>query len=107
MAADLFESSTRKLMRAKEHILDLELKIFNYVELSPYACVVDPDPHVPEHQVHKLRLTQPLPDELPTIIGDAANNLREALDNAGYAVAIASGQMNPQVLRIPLCQKCR
>jgi hypothetical protein len=42
----------------------------------------------------KAKLTQPFPEALGVIVGDAANNLRAALDHAVYGVAIGSGRVN-------------
>jgi len=63
--------------------------------------VIEPDPKHLDHQVHKIKLTQPLPVSVADITGDIVINLRSALDNAGYEVAVASGVVNPKNSAFP------
>ena len=99
--ADPFDSSRRKIARAKEHLANLEGKVKEFVLSDPYARVVEPHPDKPEYFIHKIKLTKPLPSSFADIAGEMAQALRNALDNAGYAVAIASGCINPKFTAFP------
>jgi hypothetical protein len=90
-----FQSARRKVARAKEHISTLECKIVAFFDAKPYIRVAEPDTIEPHLEVHKLRFTQGLPDLFATLASDALHNLRDALDNAGYALAVAAGKTNP------------
>jgi hypothetical protein len=101
---DPLESSKRKLERAKEHFDDLKGKITEFINLEPYEQVVEPHPDKSGYTVHKIKLTQPLPAFIGDIAGDMVHNLRSALDNAGYAVAVAAappGAKEPKYTAFP------
>ncbi len=59
-------------------------------KLPPYIEVVEDDPE-PGWKVRKVKFNIPIPWSFSNITFDAANQLRAALDQAGFAVAIASG----------------
>jgi hypothetical protein len=99
--SDPFESSRRKLARAEEHFVELQRKITEFTQVDPYTTVIEPHPEKPDHEVHKVKLTTPLPDSIGDITGDLVYNLRSALDNAGYAVAVASGRSSPKNTAFP------
>jgi hypothetical protein len=99
--ADPFESSRRKIARAEEHLADLKRKISDLGSDSPYERVMEPDPDNPNHEIHKLKLTKVLPPSLAEITGDIVQNLRNALDNAGYAIAVAFGSVDPKFTAFP------
>ena len=101
LAADPFESSRRKIARAKEHFADLKRKIQDFERIHPYESVVELHPDEPNHKVHKVKLTQALPGAIADVTADMAQNLRNALDNAGYAVSVASGRVAPKFTAFP------
>ncbi len=68
---------------------DLQREIVEFQDSNPYERVIEPHPDKPDHQVHKIKLTKALPEGIGDAAGDVAQNLRAALDNAGYAVALA------------------
>jgi hypothetical protein len=88
---DPFESSKRKLVRAKQHIYDFESCFRTFKDEYPCIKISEPDVNCPENIVHKLRLTKPVPESLDLIAADVVNNLRTVLDQAIYGVSIASG----------------
>lgn len=90
-----FDSARRKVARAKEHIATLEGEVAAFFAGKPYSRVAEPDPKQPHLEVHKLRFTGDLPDQFATMTSDGPHNLRDALDNAGYALAVASGKTSP------------
>lgn len=90
-----FEGAYRKVARAKEHISTLESETVAFFKAKPYIRVAEPDPKEPHLEVHKLRFTQGFPDLFATLASDALHNLRDSLDNAGYALAVAAGKTHP------------
>jgi hypothetical protein len=87
--SDAFASSKSKLAWAKENLLpDLDKRIREFHNLDPYAQVVEPDTQ-PGWEVHKIKLVRPFPEAFGNLVGDLVGNLREALDTAGYAIALA------------------
>jgi len=99
---DPLESSRQKLARGKHHIQDLEAKIKAFSDGEPYDVSVEPDPKVPDKRFHRVNLIMPLPAFFSDIAGDAVNNLRSALDHAGYGVAVACGKVNPKNAYFPI-----
>ena len=61
---DPFDSSRRKLARAKEHIAHLEEELLIFFQSDPYAPVVEPHSELPGHIVRKIRVTKQLPEAL-------------------------------------------
>jgi hypothetical protein len=89
--SDIFHSSKYSVERAKHHVLDLERQASEFLSSHAYTHVVEIDPNTSQ-KVYKLKLTKPMPVALSGIAFDAVNNLRSALDQAGYAIAIASAK---------------
>ncbi len=88
---DSFASSRSKLAWAKENLLpDLDRKIREFHDLDPYEKVIEPDVR-PGWEVHKIKLVKPFPEAFANLTSDIVVNLRSALDNAGYAIAVAIG----------------
>jgi hypothetical protein len=92
-----FRDSKLKVERGKQLIADLDREIRAYVESRPYALVVEhvalvipevaPDPNRCRLVVH---VSNPFPDCLALVAGDALHNLRAALDMlAGDVVRLA------------------
>ena len=100
---DPFESAVRKIDRARNHAMELERQFHAFTVLPPYTTFTEPDPKIPENTVHKVRLARPLPDGLSEIAGDVIGNLRESLDHAVFAVAVAAaaGNRHPQNAYFP------
>lgn len=88
---DPFSSSKYSLERAKGHIGDLERQISAFLGTDPYTRVMEHNADRTE-DIYKLKLAKPMPRALPGIASDAITNLRASLDQAGYAVAIATGK---------------
>jgi hypothetical protein len=99
--ANSFGTSRRKVERAKAHIAELEKETTLFFANRPYSVVIDPDPNSPIHEVHKLRFTKSLPDSFFDLTVDAVQNLRSALDNACYGLAIAAEKVKPRFAAFP------
>ena len=88
--SDPFASSRSKLAWAKESLLpDLDKRIREFLNLDPYAQIVEEDVN-PGWEVHKIKLVKPFPEAFGNLVGDVVGNLREVLDTAGYAIAVAA-----------------
>ena len=101
---DPLEGSKRKIARAEEHIEDLEREIKLFVNKNPYKQVIEPDPDRPHQTLYKIKLTEPIPGSFANIVGDVVNNLRSALDQAVYAIALASGIQSPKEAYFPFAR---
>ena len=101
---DPLESSRRKVTRAEEHFGDLQRKVNEFGWSNPYARVVEPHPDKANHVVHKIKVTKEIPAPVAEIVADVAQNLRNALDNAAYAVAVAAGNPNPKNCSFPFAK---
>lgn len=79
MDSQLFKSSKLKIERAKKHTSELNNEIVSFLRRKPYRIVIEPGA---EPGIHSLviRVRENIPDNFPTIIGDAIHNLRAALD---------------------------
>lgn len=97
----LLKSPQIKLERAGSHIQDLRKVIQEFIHSRPYGKVEEPDSKVPANTVHKIVLTKPVPDAVYSLTADAVSNLRNALDNAGYALAVAGGIADPKNCAFP------
>jgi hypothetical protein len=89
--ADPLESARLKLARGKKHVDDLKAELRAFNDTHPYEKVIEPNLEA-FGQVHlKVKLTKPIPKSITVIVGDAACNLRDALDHAVYGIAAANG----------------
>jgi len=88
--ADPFESSRRKIARAKHHIGELDTGLILFMKERPYEKIIQADAE-PGYKLHKARLSKPIPSNWSLVIGDAVTNLRAALDHMMYSCAVISG----------------
>jgi hypothetical protein len=98
--SNLFASPHLTILRAQHHIHDLNAKINEFVSTKPWSHAVEKDSDG-IHDLHKIKFARRLPADLPSILFDAANNLRAALDQAGYAAAKASGNPRLKATKFP------
>lgn len=87
---DPLESSRYGLEHAHRRIRELESEVAAFGALNPYAERIDKDAKTGE-QVLKVKLIKPMPRPWSGIAVDAVGALRSALDQAGFAVALAAG----------------
>lgn len=100
---DHFESAKRTVRRAKHHIDDLERQIIAFTDNNSWTYVVDLDADG-FHQLHKIRFSRSLPDDLPSILFDAVSNLRASLDQCGYACVIAAKSKSLKHIAFPFAK---
>jgi hypothetical protein len=116
--ADIFESPKGMLSRAKRQIPALYEQIKSFVRDKPWSLVRELDVDGAT-ELHKIRFTKSLSEDIPHIIFETANNLRAALDQAATQIGIRhSGKARPsakfpfgltedQVRRELLGDKCK
>jgi hypothetical protein len=103
--SDPFASSRSRLAWAKETLIpDLNKRLWEFNNLNPYAKVIEPDPQKPDWEIHKIKLVQPFPEAFANIASDVVVNLRSALDNAGYAIAVATGKPDARNTAFPFAK---
>jgi hypothetical protein len=87
---DPFQSSRRKIARAKKHLAELTREVDAFFARNDlYEPFVEAHPEKANFTILKVRFIQELPKEFEEITGDILGNLRSALDHAVYGVALA------------------
>lgn len=99
--SDPFNSSKRRIARAKIHIHDLKGRADSFLKDNPCFHVVEPDTDG-INNLHKIKFSATIPDSFGEIAADALENLRASLDQAGYAVAVAAGAKDPRSAYFPI-----
>lgn len=100
MPDDPFRSPKQKLARAQEHIRDFEAACKIFIEGNPYARSIEVDTDGVT-KLHKIKLTQDIPDRLTDLAQDSIEALRHTLDQIGYACALLAGKANPRCAYFP------
>lgn len=75
----LFYGSKLKIKRADRHIEDLRLVLAAFLKTQFYRLHVEKNPD-DGSSLLKCEVTEPMPSEVPLLIGDTIHNLRAALD---------------------------
>jgi hypothetical protein len=89
------------LARAKRQVADLDTQIKAFAKEKPWSHVVEKDP-TGATDIHKVKFTARLSDDLPHIVFEAANNLRAVLDQLGFAAANLAGNKDPKSCKFPV-----
>lgn len=76
-----------KIKRADAHIHEIHRAYKAFRESNPYGGFVEKDEKAGQ-LIYKFRALKPIPPDFPTIVGDAIQNLRAALDHAACCLAI-------------------
>jgi hypothetical protein len=87
---DPFSSSKYSIEHAKGHIFAFDQAHSLFINSRPYTLVVEQNADGTE-DFHKIKMTKPMPPQLAGIAFDAINNMRNALDQACFAVGTAAG----------------
>jgi hypothetical protein len=81
---DRFESALQKIGRARKHADDLEAEVWAFWNTEP--CEIEMmDGTLAERSFYRVRRISSLPSNIPLIAGDAAHNIRSALDHFAWA----------------------
>jgi hypothetical protein len=94
-----FLGARLKVRRAKHHINDANGVIKRFIALKPYEFVAETNAAGGEDLI--IRLTEPLPESLPAIIGDAVHNLASALDHMMWELLVAENGIPDRRLQFP------
>jgi hypothetical protein len=86
MPDDPFRSPKQRLTRARDKITQLKAAAEAFVKREPYARVVDIESGSGA-ELHKIKLTEGLPDLLTDLTMEIVEALRSVLDQAGFACA--------------------
>ena len=105
------ESARLKLCRAKVHLEALNAKVAVFIEGRPYAFFVDVNADKTEH-VFRIQILEDPNPTIPVVLGDYIHNLRSALDNLAWSLALKSsggklarfdkGQVAPRHISFPI-----
>jgi hypothetical protein len=68
-----------KVVRAYEHLKELEAEIGRYYDTNPAKMVRQPEGS-PDQYIGKIVTDAPIPARIPLMIGDCVQNLRSSLD---------------------------
>jgi hypothetical protein len=101
---DPFDSPKCRLLRAKQHIRDLDSRINKFFKKQPHKGVVERDANG-LNELHKVRLTKPIPSQFADRTAETVEALRSALDQTGYAVAVLAGATEPKSAYFPIAEK--
>lgn len=85
--------SRARIKRAQDNIKDFAEVLQEYIGGRPADLAVDLN-ELGQGSLRAVR-REPIPIELPILLGEALQNLRAGLDNCLYAVAIIDSGMNP------------
>ncbi|WP_444780731.1 hypothetical protein [Salinarimonas sp. NSM] len=96
---EAFSSPKILLERARSLIRDLEALLRRHFDQSAFENIVEIGDL--GQQIHKLKLIRGVPDEAKTVLKDCISNLRDALDHAVYASAVALGRKDPEDTAFP------
>ena len=96
----IFDSARQKLIRAKQHTVELESMEKSFFETESSGVIRETEPATGDQFV-KIRFRHTIPLEMSSVVSDIANNLRDALDHIGYATAIAGGKSDTKCANFP------
>lgn len=98
---DRFHSPKQRLRRGKEHIKRLKKRLGTFFQKEPYATVKEMDADGVT-ELHKFKLVKPVPDICTHYAAEALEAIRSALDQTGFAAAVAAGKMKPKKTAFPI-----
>jgi hypothetical protein len=85
---------TLKVKRANEHVSAFQQQLHKFLESGPYKVGTKRDPET-HKLIYYVESTEPIPDCLPLIAGDAIQNLMSALDHLAYQIVCSDTGDNP------------
>jgi len=90
-----------KLARAYEHLLTLDVETGAFFAAKPYEVVPEFDANVGAH-ILRVRIREPPPLRLGAILGDFAQNTRNALDHLVWQLALLNGKRPNSKVAFPI-----
>lgn len=94
-----------KVARANQHIQAAKEVSKAFLDTEFYRFAVRPQKNGNNRHFIIIKKLEPIPDEFGLLIGDAAHNLRSALDHIAYAFAKPSNWKEEKKVAFPLCSK--
>jgi hypothetical protein len=98
---DPFESPKRQLRRGKRDVERLKKRFDTFLKNVRHTKVSEIDPKTGE-TVIKMRFNRRIPKSFSDTAYTVIDALRSALDQTGYAAAIASGKTDPKYTQFPI-----
>lgn len=99
--SDPFYHPKRRIVRAQNHIVNLDRKIKRFLLHKPYTFLIEPDPDG-IHENHIIEFIGRLPPTCDDLAFEALFTLRAALDQAAYVTAAATGKVRPKSSLLPV-----
>jgi len=98
---EAFESAFGSISWSNEKTKEFSKIVDDFFQKRPFEKIIEVDKQS-DQQIHKIRMTAPLPKQLANVAKDAASNLRDALDHAVYAsTSMLSGKADPSDTGFP------
>ena len=94
--ADRFQGAELKLERADQHIVELAEILGDYGR----RLAISYEPVLGAEELSELRVSEPLPDMVSVVLGDAIHNMRSALDLAMCSIARERG-VDTEYMKFP------
>jgi hypothetical protein len=92
---DPLKRVTARLDRAEEHLKSLDDALRRFLKKRPYKFL-PPEDHPEIKQIwYRAQVKDQIPIECSAMVGDAVHNMRAALDNLVYALAIEKSAQDP------------
>jgi hypothetical protein len=82
---ELLRGPLLKIERAKQHVNDLNRQVNEYLSRNPFELRIR-ERKIPPQRLIYIKADAPIPDSFSLVIGDAAHNLRSALDHLCFAM---------------------
>src|SRR5260221_9758438 len=99
----IFDSAREKIARAQRHLFEFDSLEQAYLRNKSSGIIMEDDPAT-GLQAIKIKFSEPIPLQCAGIVSDSANNFRDALDHMLYAVAVASGKVQPRHTNFPFAR---
>jgi hypothetical protein len=101
MASNRTNGIQIKIERANKHIGDLDAAISDFLGTDFYALGTKHKPEIGQVAYYVTR-ADPLPDDIPAILGDAIHNLRSALDHLAWQLVEVCGGQPGSATKFPI-----
>jgi hypothetical protein len=99
-----FDGSKLKLKRADKHIRELNSVLTSYLNAHVFPLYTEKDPKTGRDNLRLKKPTEPIPGEVPLILGDAIHNIRSALDYMMWDMITAVGGKPSRYTQLPFRQ---
>ena len=99
---DFFSSPRTRVSWANDQIAELDAAIKGYVASTPCKGMVELESNG-VNEWHKIKV-DPLPHKCVFLVTKIGEDLRSALDQTGYAAALAGGNKTPKKAYFPICK---